>query len=162
MKKSLENFTIQLAIVDLIPVLLFSGSIYLISIIFNHSLFLIGALLCIIAGLLKVSWKFIIVLCKKDIHILNKQMRILMPLGFIIMIISCIIYHKDIHFKEMITSFLSFPSVIFFIIGIFGMCMMTYFAKHLDGTDAKSNWIEQLTNAFAQACFFLGLLFIVL
>lgn len=56
------------------------------------------------------------------------------------------------------SAFISFPSVVFFTIGIIGMAAMSIFAKKLDGTDPKSNWIEQITNTIAQAAFFIGLL----
>ena len=35
---------------------------------------------------------------------------------------------------------------------------MGIFASKLDSSDLRSNWIEQLTNTFAQAAFFFGIL----
>lgn len=41
-------------------------------------------------------------------------------------------------------------NLIFFVIAILGMVMMGIFAFTLDSGKAKSNWIEQITNAIAQ------------
>ena len=42
------------------------------------------------------------------------------------------------------------------------MILMTVFAFALDGSKARNNWIEQITNAVAQLFIFLGLLFILI
>ena len=42
------------------------------------------------------------------------------------------------------------------------MICMSVFAVKLDGTKLRSNWMEQITNAIAQGCFLLGVLFLVL
>ena len=85
-------------------------------------------------------------------------MRILMPVGFVLMIASLIIDRAKISLLGMGRALVSFPSVIFFAIGILGMVMMGVFAKKLDSSDSKANWIEQLTNGIAQAAIFIGLL----
>lgn len=59
-------------------------------------------------------------------------------------------------------SICTFPSLLFFLITLAGMICMSVFAVKLDGTKLRSNWIEQTTNAIAQGCFFLGVLFLVL
>ena len=58
-------------------------------------------------------------------------------------------------------SICTFPSVLFFAITVLGMVGMSVFAFKLDGTRLRSNWIEQITNAIAQGCFLLGVLFLV-
>ncbi len=78
-----ENFTLSLALVDALPVLIFGGSMILTGLLFGSPLFLIGAALCFWAG-----------------------------------------------------------------------------AAKLDPADVRSNWIEQLTNAAAQAAIFTGILFL--
>lgn len=54
----------------------------------------------------------------------------------------------------------SFPSVIFFAIGMIAMVLMGVFAAKLDSADVRSNWIEQLTNTIAQASIFVGIFFL--
>lgn len=153
-----EGFTLTLALVDALPVLFFCASMMVIGRLFSSLLFLVGALLCFIAGAAKVLWKVIVVLKKKNIWFLFLQMRILMPIGFALMLISLIVNRSAISFAGIGAAFMSMPSLIFFTIGILGMLLMMIFAVKLDSSDVKANWIEQLTNGIAQAAFFIGLL----
>lgn len=153
-----EGFTLRLAMVDALPVLFFCASMIVISRFFSGRLFLLGALLCFAAGAAKVLWKVIVVLRKKNIWFLFLQMRILMPIGFGMMMLSLIINRSEISIAGMGAAFLSMPSLVFFVIGILGMVLMMVFAAKLDSSDVKANWIEQLTNAIVQAAFFVGLL----
>lgn len=157
-----QDFNLSLAVVDTIPVLLFGGSTILISLMFNSKLFLVGSLLCLFAGLSKVIWKIIVATKKKNIWFLFVQMRITMPIGLLLMIISFIINKHNINIDVLLINLLSFPINMFFIFGIIGMIMMLMFAFTLDGNKVKNNWIEQITNLIAQLCFFIGLLIIVI
>ena len=49
-------------------------------------------------------------------------------------------------------------NLIFFVIAILGMVMMGIFAFTLDSGKAKSNWIEQITNAIAQCSLMIGII----
>ena len=151
-----QDFTLSLVAVDSLPVIFFSASIIRLCKLYGSILFLIGALLVITAGACKVLWKLIVVLRKKNIWPLFIQMRILTPIGFVLMIISLFINKVDI--TQIINAFTSIPSLIFFIIGILGMCLMGVFGKKLDSSNLKANWIEQLTNAIAQLSILIGLL----
>ena len=62
-----ENFTLSLALVDALPVLLFGGSTVLIGLLFQSALFLLGAAACFWAGAAKVLWKIIVVTKKKNV-----------------------------------------------------------------------------------------------
>lgn len=156
-----ENFTLSLAIVDALPVLFFGGSMILIGFLFGSQLFLIGAALCFWAGAAKVLWKIIVVTKKKNIWWMFLQMRIVMPFGFVLMILAVILNQNTINLHAVFTAVLSLPSVIFFAVGVIGMVLMGVFAAKLDSTDVRSNWIEQLTNAIAQASVFTGILFLL-
>lgn len=156
------GFTIPLVLVDALPVIFFAATMIIISLLFSSPLFLFGAILCFYAGAAKVLWKLIVVVNKKNIWWLFMQMRIVMPIGFLLMLIALIVNHSSISGGAILAAVLSIPSVIFFAIGVVGMILMMVFAFRLDSSDAKSNWIEQLTNGLAQACFFLGTLFILL
>ena len=156
-----EDFTLSLALIDALPVLFFGGSIILIGLMFRKVLFLIGALLCFWAGAAKVIWKIIVVTKKKNIWWLFMQMRIVMPVGFLLMLLSVILNLKAIKLSVILTAVTSMPSVVFFAIGIVGMVLMGIFASKLDSSDVRSNWIEQITNALAQGSIFVGILFLI-
>ena len=155
-----ENFTLSLALVDALPVLFFGGSMILIGLLFGSPLFLIGAALCFWAGAAKVLWKIIVAAKKKNVWWMFLQMRIVMPIGFALMIFSVILNRNAIDLSAVLAAVVSLPSVIFFAIGVIGMVLMSVFAANLDSTDVRSNWIEQLTNAIAQASVFAGILFL--
>lgn len=157
-----KDFTMGLALFDALPVLCFAGSMILISIKFSSKLFLLGSLLCLFAGLSKVIWKLIVILKKKNIWFFFIQMRITMPIGFLLMVTSLIINRKNISFSLMLQNFLSMPSLIFFVVGIIGMVLMVVFGFTLDGSKLKNNWIEQITNFVAQLFIFLGILVLFL
>lgn len=156
-----ENFTLSLAFVDALPVLFFGGSTILIGLLFGSPLFLTGAVLCFWAGAAKVLWKIIVVKKKKNIWWLFLQMRIVMPLGFALMIFAVIMNRSAVNLPAVFAAIVSLPSVIFFAIGVTGMVLMGVFAAKLDSADVRSNWIEQITNALAQAVVFTGILFLL-
>ena len=153
-----EDFTLSLAVVDAFPVLFFAGSMILIGLLFSSPLFMIGAALCFWAGAAKVIWKVIVVTRKKNVWWLFLQMRIVMPIGFALMLLAVILNLKAIDLSAVIAAVISAPSVFFFAAGLIGMILMGIFASKLDSSDLRSNWIEQLTNTFAQAAFFFGIL----
>ena len=156
-----ENFTLSLAFVDALPVLFFGGSTILIGLLFGSPLFLTGAVLCFWAGAAKVLWKIIVVKKKKNIWWLFLQMRIVMPLGFALMIFAVIMNRSAVNLPAVFAAIVSLPSVIFFAIGVTGMVLMGVFAAKLDSADVRSNWTEQITNALAQAAVFTGILFLL-
>ena len=153
-----ENFTLSLALVDALPVLFFGGSMILIGLLFGSPLFMIGAALCFWAGAAKVLWKIIVAAKKKNVWWMFLQMRIVMPIGFALMIFSVILNRNAIDLSAVLAAVVSFPSVLFFAVGLIGMLLMGVFAAKLDSADVRSNWIEQLTNAVVQAAIFVGIL----
>lgn len=157
-----DNFTITLALVDALPVLFFGATMILIGTLFSHPLFLAGAILTTITGAVKVLWKIIVVLKKKNIWWMFVQMRMLMPVGFFLMLLSLILGRNSLSATRIWKGLISFPSVFFFIIGVIGMATMILFAAKLDSSDSKANWIEQATNGVAQASFFVGVLIIII
>lgn len=154
-----ENFSLALSIVDSIPVLFFGINVILIGCMFKSVLFIIGAFLCFWAGFAKVLWKFIVALKKRNIWFLFIQMRIVMPIGFLLMILG-VVFTKNAS-RLFINGFTSFPSIVFFIIGILGMVLMGICAFKLDNGQVKSNWIEQIINSISQISIFLGLIFLL-
>lgn len=155
------DFTLALACVDALPVLLFGGSGLLLARLFGSGWFLAGALLCFWAGFAKVLWKFLVVLAHKNIWWMFMQMRIAMPAGFGLMLLSLAIDHAKVDFAAMGAAVCSQPSGTLFLLGIGGMVAMGVLAAKLDSGSVKANWAEQLVNTFAQGCIFLGLLFLL-
>ncbi len=162
-KKNYEKFPLSLALFDALPVIFFCISMILIGVSYKNNVFMIGAVLCTLAGAGKVVWKIIIAGTRKDIVILNRQMRVVMPIGFLCIIIGVVMgaVAGSIDAGALMAGVLSFPSVFFFVITIIGMICMMVFAVKLDSTKLSSNWIEQITNAIAQGCLMLGILTMV-
>ncbi len=155
-KKKYEDFPLSLALFDALPVLFFSAAVVLIGLNYKNPFFITGSILCTLAGVGKVLWKIIIAATKRDIAWMNRQLRILMPAGFFLIIIGIVTGPANIHTLK--GEIFSLPSGIFFGIALLGMVLMSIFAVRLDGTKLRSNWIEQITNAVAQGCFLLGVI----
>lgn len=153
-----DDFTLSLVIVDAIPVVFFTLSMIIVGMIFKSSLFICGASLCLFAGAAKVIWKLIVVLHKRNIWVLFIQMRILMPVGFLMMAVSLIVRTKGELFSNILSVVLTWPTFIYFAAGLAGMILMTIFAFVLDSSNVKANWTEQITNGIAQFLFFIGFL----
>lgn len=153
-----EGFTLSMAFMDCLPVLFFSIGIGAVSVRFPSMLFRVGAFLVILAGGLKAAWKFVLALVKRDVRVLNRQMRYLMPAGFLIIILSLIVDRDKWSMQRVWVDVTGMPSLVFWILGIIGIAVMVWFAKHLNGRDAKSNWKEQEVNSLAQLCFMVAVL----
>ena len=152
-----EGFTVTLAMVDAMPVILFAATCAILGLTYNNILFTVGAVMTILGGMCKVLWKLLIATIHKDVRFLNRPLFIvLMPVGFLLMILSVVINGSSISWKVVGSRALSFPSIIFFVLGILGLTAMTIFFKKHDKTDARNNWIEQLTNCFAQGMILIG------
>lgn len=179
------DFTLGLVIVDAIPVLFFCASMVIAGLMFKSYLFVIGALMCLFAGACKVLWKLIVVLRQKNVWWMFLQMRILMPVGLVLMIAGGVMAGRGVSlgswagngagaaygatgsaaaavdFAEIWARMCSMPASLFFIVGLVLMVLMIVFAFTLDSKNVKANWIEQITNGVAQIAFFVGLLMCV-
>ena len=153
-----EGFTLPLAIVDLIPVVEFCASAIVLASRFESVLFGAGALCCALAGCMKVLWKLILAIGKKDVAGLNSQFRYLMAGGWLFMIIAVIANLGSLHLGAILLRALQFPAVLFFALGIAGMVAMGVMGARLDRRVARNNWIEEITNALAQGMILVGLL----
>lgn len=157
-----DDFTLSLALFDALPVIFFCIAVIIIAVHFQNPLFLIGSLLCTLAGIGKVTWKILLAGTKKNIVLLNRQLRVLMPTGFLLILIGVITGRSGIDVFAIINNILNSPALLCFCITLIGMVMMSVFAFTLDSTKSRSNWIEQITNAIAQGCFLLGVIFLTL
>lgn len=155
-----EGFSVTLALVDLIPVVFFGLSALRVGGLLSSPLFMLGAAICLISGVVKVLWKLIAAVSKRNIWSMFVQMRILMPVGFLILLIALIVDRANLSGNAILAGLTGFPACIFFLLGILGMVLMTVFAFRLDSSNPKANWLEQAVNGIAQACFFIGLLLV--
>lgn len=156
------GFTIPMAVVDLLPCLFFALASIMLGLVLNSYLMYIGAAISFIGGVIKVIWKFIVVIKKKNVWWMFVQMRVAMPLGFLLLIIGFIIAVVQNDMTAFWSSLLNPLVIIGLVVGIVGMAMMVVFAAKLDSSDAKSNWIEQICNAVSQFGFFSTFLMIFL
>lgn len=153
-----DDFSLSLAIVDFFPCLFFLLTSIVLGLSLSSIIFIIGSIITFISGLIKVIWKLIVVFKKKNVWILFIQMRIVMPIGFIIMMVGFIVSCFNIDLGTFFQSLLNSYSLVFLILGLIGMVLMIICAIKLDSSDKKSNWIEQCINTISQLCFFLGFL----
>ncbi len=155
----MEGFTLALALVDAIPVLLFGGSMILVAAKFGHPLFILGAAISTLAGCCKVAWKLILGIWKKDLRWLNKPFVPMQATGFLLMLISFVLGFGQIQWPAVLRAITGFPSVVFFLLWVGLMGFMGWFRKHKFSNDnARSNWTAQIVNALGQACLLLGIL----
>lgn len=155
-----EGFSVTLALTDLIPVIFFGLSAVMVGSLFHSGIFVFGALICLVSGVVKVIWKLIAAVSKKNIWWIFVQMRILMPFGFLVLIAALIHDRANLSGAAVISGLLGFPACVFFAAGALVMVMMCVFALRMDSSDPKSNAIEQVTNSVAQICFFVGLMLV--
>ncbi len=142
--------SVGMAIVDALPVLCFSASMILIGQIYQSAVFMVGAVLCVLAGVGKVLWKLILAIAHKDVPILFRQFRFLMPAGFVLMIISLAINRPSL--SALWKNVSSFPCNILFLIALIGFVVMGILGAKLDSSSKKANWIEQIVNLVAELC----------
>lgn len=153
-----ETFSLPLALLDTVPVILFSITLILLMRAVPHPFIIIGGCCCILGGLGKVIWKLMIVLAHKDIPLLGAGLRYLMPLGFLLIVIGFFLAERSsviLFWKQMA----SVPSLIFLILVCVGALLMLIFSKKFERLDVRGNWLEEITNVFLQTMVLLVVLF---
>lgn len=152
-----EGFTLGMACMDAMPVLLFACSVIMIASKFHSTLFLIGAICSALAGCGKVSWKLLLALKKKNLFWLNTQFRYLMSSGMLLILVSVILNRNRIHLGLLWQQIVHSPSIYCFAAAILGMIALLIMGMKLDRIDAKGNWIEQSVNLFVQLMILVGI-----
>ena len=152
-----EGFTFSLVLVDFIPIFFFILTIIKFSYktYFNYMI-ISGGIICFISGFIKVLWKLIVVLKKRNVWWMFVQMRIGIPIGFCILTFGFFFGWKN--FSNIIYN-ASFKSKIFFTSWIIGMSLMSLFAIMFDSSEPLVNWIEQITNSVSQGFLFFSVYF---
>lgn len=152
-----EGFTLPMALLDCVPVAFFCIGASVLATRFDSTLFRVGIALVVLAGALKVSWKLVIALARRDVRFLNRQMRYLMPVGFALALASLAVDRARWSPAAVLRHATSLPSLPLLVAGIAGMLLMSWFARHLNGRDARANWREQMVNAISQLCIMLAI-----
>jgi hypothetical protein len=152
-----EGFTLSMALMDCLPVAFFGVGAGVLATRFDSALFRVGVVLVVLAGVLKVSWKLVLALARRDVRFLNRQMRYLMPVGFVLAVIALVVDRAKWSLVAVLAHVTAMPSLLFLVAGVAGMFLMGWFARHLDGRDAKANWREQAVNGISQLCIMLAI-----
>ena len=152
-----EGFTLSMALMDCLPVAFFCVGAGVLATRFDSTLFRVGVALVVLAGALKVCWKLVLSLARRDVRFLNRQLRYLMPVGFALALASLAVDRAKWSPASVLTHVTAMPSLAFLVAGLAGMSLMGWFARHLDGRDAKANWREQAVNAISQLCIMLAI-----
>ncbi len=148
-----QNYTMSLALFDAVPVILFGWACLILWRLTGSVLVLAGGVICFTAGMLKVLWKIIVVLKKKNVWPLFVQMRIGMPAGFTLMLAGVVAACIKGDLGGVGKAVLHPLPILFLILYAAGMTAMIMFSKKLDPAELKANWIEQSCNTVAQGAF---------
>ncbi len=149
---------IKMAIMDCVPVACFAASMVMIFLSWHSVVFLIGAIICILAGLGKVAWKLNLALTHRNFSILDRQFKYTLLVGFIVMVVSVIIRRPPL--SVIWKNLISFPDNILFLIAIVCFVIMGLLASQIGTMERKANRIEQTFNLIAQICILLGVVII--
>jgi hypothetical protein len=151
-----EDYTLGLAAFDAVPVVLFGLASRLLARMTGSLLVMLGGIICFVSGMLKVLWKLLVVLRRKNVWPLFVQMRIGMPAGFMVMLAGLIagLFKKNREERAVIGKAVCRPAPIaFLLISVAGIGAMIFCGKKLDSAQARANWIEQGCNTAAQGSF---------
>lgn len=151
-----EGFTLSLALVDALPVALFTLSAITLGSKLDSPAFVSGAVVTFAAGACKVLWKLILATNHRDVQALSRQMRYMMPVGFLLMIVGLMLRASAL--PELVGGLLRLPSLPFLLLWLVCMVLMGYFAGHREQRNARNNWVEQGVNTLGQASLLVALL----
>lgn len=144
-----EGFTIGLALLDGVPVVLFCLSAILFGSRLGSPLFVCGAVLAFLGGAGKVCWKLLIAVARRNIPALSRQMRVLMPAGFILMLAGACTRIGAL--LPALSALVRMPAAAFLLGWLACMIVMGHLGRSRARDDAWSNWIEECVNSVGQA-----------
>lgn len=150
-----QGFTLALALADAVPVALFAAATIVAAGHIHSTLFLVGALVCLVAGAGKVAWKLAMALAHTGVPLLSRQMRYLMPTGFLLMLAGAVATPAQT--LALLQGLVSLPSVVPLVVWLACTLLMVRFARHRNQLDARSNWVEQGVNSAGQLALLVAL-----
>lgn len=153
------GFTLGLALLDAVPVLLFCASMVLVGLRFRSALFAAGAVCCVLAGCGKVAWKLLAALRGADISWLARPFRVLMPAGFALMLVAVVaaIAGGTLAPGTLYALITRMPACACFVLALACFAAMGIMGATLGRRDARANWAEQLVNTCAQLALLAGI-----
>lgn len=107
-----EGFSAPMAFVDLLPVF-FGLSAVKAGNLFHSGLFVAGAVVCLLSGVVKVGWKLIAAVSQRNIWPMFVQMRVLMPVGFLTMFAALIVDRAGLNGEAMLAKLSAFSGMPF-------------------------------------------------
>lgn len=147
----MEGFTLSLALLDYVPVAAFGAAMVLAGEAMNNPLFMVGAGLSFLAGLMKATWKLILGLWKKDVKFLNKPFLPMQGLGWLIMLPAAIYSLFKAGPGRALAAICGMPQLIFFVIWFAMTGLMVWYKKNrFIREDARCNWTAEIINSIAQ------------
>ena len=153
-----QDYTMPLALFDAVPVILFAGACFLLWQMSQSIFILLGGVICFVSGMIKVLWKILVVLQKKNVWWMFVQMRKCMPAGMTLILIGILALCLDKDKSAVIASFLHPLPLLLLVVSLAAMACMIVFSSKLDPAKARSNWIEEICNTIAQGAFLLAVL----
>ena len=155
----MEGFNTKLALLDYVPVAAFGVAIALVGIRFGSVLFIIGALISLLAGIMKATWKLILGLKNKDVKWMNKYFVPMQSVGWLVMLLGVILNIRKINGKALLISITSLPQIIFFVLWIALLFTMSWYRKNkFKKDDAHTNWIAEIVNSCCQVSFLIAVI----
>ncbi|MCH4083586.1 MAG: hypothetical protein LKF00_04380 [Olsenella sp.] len=151
-----EGFNLALALVDAVPVALFGASALVAGERIGSPAWVVGASLALAGGTGKVAWKLVMALARKNVPILSRQMRYVMPAGFALMVAGAALDAAGA--LELLRALVRMPSLALVLAWLVCMLLMVRFVRSRNQLDVRSNWIEQGTNALGQLALLCALL----
>jgi len=156
----MEGFTLSLALLDYVPVAAFGAAVVIAGGAMHSPLFIVGAALSFLAGLMKATWKLILGVWKKDIKLMNKAFLPMQAGGWLIMLPAAIIKLFQVGPAKALSAVGGMPQLLFFLLWIGAMCLMVWYKKNrFQRYDARSNWTAEIINSLGQCLFLLAVIF---
>lgn len=144
-----EGFTVGLALLDGVPVILFCLSAILFGSRLGSPLFVCGAAFAFLGGAGKVLWKLLIAVARRNIPALGSQMRVLMPAGFVLMLAGACTRIDAL--LPVLEALMRMPAAAYLLVWLACMIAMGHLGRSRARDDARSNWIEECVNSIGQA-----------
>lgn len=141
-----KDFTLGLALVDMIPVVLFGVSMMLVAGRLRSPLFILGAAVITLAGCGKVLWKLILACWKKDIRWLNRYFIPCQIVGFVLALVGLVLCFGNIRWAAL----LEFPRLLFCLCWLAGLGVMGWYRKNRFDNSLAANWTAQIINTLTQ------------
>ena len=156
-----SNFTVGLTLFDIVPVALFGIASVLLGNALGSQIFLMGAILGIVAGAGKVLWKVALISVNNDEWRLNRQFVILMPVGLALMAGSLFFDLHGMTLDALASAALSVPAVIFLALTVAGIVALIVLDVRGAKMNLRDNWREEIANCATQLCFLIFALLVI-